>query len=51
MFSDFKIRSFTAVGLAFLSFLVLYLGHFYLKIFVKYDPKWKNTNSILDSYS
>ena len=23
----------------------------YLKIFVKYDPKWKNTNSILDSYS
>ena len=23
----------------------------YLKIFIKYDPKWKNTNSILDSYS
>ena len=34
MFSDFKIRSFTAVGLAFLVFLVLYLGHFYLKIFI-----------------
>ena len=34
MFSDFKIRSFTAFGLAFLSFLVLYLGHFYLKIFI-----------------
>ena len=23
----------------------------YLKIFVKYDPKWKNTDSILNSYS
>ena len=34
MFSDFKIRSITAAGLAFLSFLVLYLGHFYLKIFI-----------------
>jgi len=34
MFSDFKIRSFTAAGLAFLSFLALYLGHFSLKIFI-----------------
>ncbi len=34
MFSDFKIRSFTAAVLAFLSFLVLYLGNFYLKIFI-----------------
>ena len=34
MFSDFKIRSFTAAGLAFFSFLALYLGHFHLKIFI-----------------
>ena len=34
MFSDFKIRSLTAAGLAFLCFLALFLGHFYLKLFI-----------------
>ena len=34
MFSDFKIRSLTAAGLAFLCFLALFLGHLYLKLFI-----------------
>ena len=34
MFSDFKIRSLTAAGLTLLSFLILFLGSIYLKIFI-----------------
>ena len=34
MFSDIKIRSYSAAGLAFLSFLALYFGEFYLKLFI-----------------
>jgi len=34
MFSDIKIRSYSAAGLAFLSFLALYFGQFYLKLFI-----------------
>ena len=34
MFSDFKIRSLTATGLTLLSFLILFLGSIYLKIFI-----------------
>lgn len=34
MFSDFKIRFLTAAGLTLLSFLILFLGSIYLKIFI-----------------
>ena len=34
MFSDIKIRSYSAASLAFLSFLALYFGEFYLKLFI-----------------